>query len=676
MTLTPRFPALLHGGDYNPDQWLDRPDILEKDVELMHKAHVNCVSLAIFAWARLEPEEGVYDFSWLDEVIDRLWKAGIHVILATPSGARPAWLAQKYPEVLRVNDRLQRNRFGGRHNHCPSSPVYLRKVREIDTALARRYAGHPAVIAWHISNEFSGSCYCLLCQERFRTFLKKRYGTLEEMNRRQWASFWSMAYQSWEQVEPPMPSGQMSNLTLRIDWQRFSTQQCKDFILMEREAVKAVCPELPVTANLMERFWDYDYFSLAEALDFVSWDSYPRWHSGDDVKTASDTAMWHDVMRSLKDQPFLLMESTPSLVNWVPVNKPKKPGMHLLSSLQAVAHGSDSVLYFQWRKGRGGAEQYHGAVVDHNGRDDTRTFRQVTDVGLALEKLESLCGASQKTEVCILYDWENRWALDFLQAARREHMHYTETVAGHYRALWQQGIGVDFRDMREETDLSGYRLVVAPLLYMQRGGIDRKLRDFVAGGGTLVATYFSGLADEDNLAFLSDTPHGLTEVLGVRTEEIDALYDSEENRLVTRDGQSFSLTELCEIISPVSGDVEVLATYGSDWYQGLPCLTRHLYGEGQAFCLAAQAEQAGLDWLYGRLAADLGLHAAWCAPLPAGVVATERGGCAFLQNYTDKPQPVSLPGRFESLLTGETLTGTLTLQPYGIAVLRAAETAI
>lgn len=277
---TPRFPVFLHGGDYNPDQWLDHPEILEQDIELMHKAHVNCVSIAIFAWARLEPEDGVYDFAWLDEVIDRLWRGGIHIILATPSGARPAWMAQKYPEVLRVNQHYERYHFGGRHNHCLTSPVYRRKVREMDTALAQRYAHHPAVILWHLSNEFSGDCYCPLCQEKFRQWLKKRYGTLENLNQAWWTSFWSHRYTDWSQVEAPGEMAETSTNGMFIDWRRFSTHQCKTFMMAERDAVQAVDATLKCTANLMERFWDYDYFSLAEGMDVVSWDSYPAWHSG------------------------------------------------------------------------------------------------------------------------------------------------------------------------------------------------------------------------------------------------------------------------------------------------------------------------------------------------------------------------------------------------------------
>ena len=669
MTFTPRFPRFLHGGDYNPDQWLNYPEILEKDVELMKQAHVNCVSLGIFSWAFLEPEEGVYNFAWLDSVIDRLWENGIHVILATPSGARPAWMAQKYPEVLRVDDKFHRRHFGERHNHCPSSPVYQEKVRAIDTALAKRYANHPAVILWHISNEFSGDCWCPLCQEKFRGWLKDKYKTLDNLNEKWWTGFWSMRYTDWSQIEPPSPMGQMSSTSMRVDWRRFSTQQCKDFITMERDALRAVNPDLLCTANLMERFFDYDYFSLAEAIDVVSWDSYPEWHSGDDVAKAAEFAMNHEMMRSFKDQPFLLMESTPSLVNWKPVNKLKRPGMHLLSSMQALAHGSQSVLYFQWRKGRGGAEMFHGAVVDHDGRSDTRVFKDVTQVGEALEKLAPIYDAPKApAEVCVIYDTQSRWALDFAQAAQKGNMHYYDTVNMHYRSLWQLGCNVDFRDMRECTDLSRYKLVVAPLLFMFRNDFAQKLRAFVENGGTLLTTYFSGVVDETDLAWLGGVPHGLIDVLGIRATELDSLHPGESNELVMNDGRRFTVKELCELPAPEGA--QVLGTYASDFYAGLPCLTRNAFGHGQAYYLAAKLEQAGLDAIYTQLADELILTRALPDALPAGVIATERGGAVFLQNYSGTDQTVTLSCEYIDLLTDKTVSGRFTLPVNGIMILK------
>ncbi len=658
----------LHGGDYNPDQWLEYPEILEKDVELMRRAHVNCVSVGIFAWAALEPEEGKYDFAWLDRVIDRLWKAGIHVDLATPSGARPAWMAQKYPEVLRVREDFTRNHFGTRHNHCPSSPVYREKVRAIDSALAERYGHHPAVLLWHISNEFGGDCRCELCAKRFREFLREKYGSLAELNRSWWTAFWSMRYTDWEQIEPPSTRGQSASPAMWVDWRRFSTKQCRDFIRMEKEAVQKWNPELPVTTNLMHRFGDYDYFSLAEEIDVVSWDSYPAWGSGDDLQVACDHAMEHDLMRSLKRQPFLLMESTPSMVNWHTVNKPKRPGMHLLSSMLPVALGSDSVMYFQWRKGRGGAEMFHGAVVGHDGTGETRTFREVTQVGEALEKLTQLLHSERRAEVCVLYDWQNRWALDYAQMGRRGDQKYLETVNAHYRALWTQGIAVDFCDMREVTDLSSYRLVVAPMLFMLRGGIEEKLRAFAEGGGCLVATYLTGVIGENGLAWLGETPHALTDVLGVRVLEMDTLYDQDACSLVTRDGEE-RVGPVCEVID--APDADVIGTYGPEqFYAGTPCLTRHAFGHGKAFYMAARMGQEGLDRFYRKLAEELRLKKALPGRLPEGVVAQERAGWVFLMNFSGAEQRCRLDGRWTDALSGETVSAEALLPVNGVMVLR------
>ncbi len=670
MTFTPRFPVFLHGGDYNPDQWLDRPDILERDVEMMHKAHVNCVSIGIFSWALLEPQEGVYDFAWLDDVIDRLWKGGIHVILATPSGARPAWMAQKYPEVLRVNDKYQRYHFGGRHNHCLTSPVYRRKVREMDTRLAQRYAGHPAVILWHLSNELSGDCWCDKCQAKFRTWLKEKYGTLDNLNQAWWTTFWSHRYTDWSQVEAPGPMAETSTNAMFIDWRRFSTWQCKTFMMAERDAVKAADPTLQVTANLMERFWDYDYFDLAEGMDVVSWDSYPLWHAGDDVARAAEFAMNHDMMRSYKDQPFLLMESTPSQVNWKPVNKLKRPGMHLLSSMQALAHGSQSVLYFQWRKGRGAAEQFHGAVVDHDGRDDTRVFRDVTAVGEALERLQPLYGREKApARACIIYDWSNWWAIDYAQTGQAKNMKYFDSVNMHYRSLWQLGVNVDFRDERC-TDLSRYGLVICPMLFMLTEGFSKVLRDYVEKGGTLLVTYFSGVVDDTGNAWLGGAPHNLVDVLGVRATELDALFPEDEQGLVMADGRAFKVTELCEI--PEMHGAEALGAYQTDFYGGMPCLTRHAFGQGQSYYLAAKVEQSGLDAIYTALAKQLALPCALPDALPEGVIATERGGAVFLQNYTGKAQSVTLDGAYTDLLTGQAVSGTFELPVNGAMVLAKA----
>ena len=311
---TPKFPALLHGGDYNPGQWLDRPDILEQDLVLMKEAGCNAMSLGIFDWIRLEPQEGRYDFDWLEAIIDRLYANGIYTVLATPSGARPSWMAQKYPEVLRVGSDGERILFSGRHNHCLSSPVYRKKVHDINAALAKRFGSHPAVILWHISNEYGGECHCELCQENFRKWLKKKYKTLDTLNRAYWSAFWSHTYTDWSQLHSPSEHGEHSIHNLVLDWKRFTTDMTVDFMKAEAAPIREICPEIPVTTNMMELYSGLNYYKFKDVCDVLSWDNYPLWHSEGENSVPIHTAMAHDMIRSIHpDRPWLMMESSPAL---------------------------------------------------------------------------------------------------------------------------------------------------------------------------------------------------------------------------------------------------------------------------------------------------------------------------------------------------------------------------
>lgn len=668
--LIPKFPRFLHGGDYNPDQWLDRPDILEKDIELMKKAHINCVSVGIFAWAKLEPQEGEYRFDWLREIIDNLYRNGIYTVLATPSGAKPVWMSEKYPEIRRVSQHLVRDETGGRHNHCYTSPLYREKVKAIDTALAKEFSSHPGVILWHLSNEYGGTCYCPLCQAAFREWLKRKYGTLEELNHQWWADFWSHTYTDWEQIHAPVPNGEMSTHGLLLDWKRFTTDQVIDFMKLERDAVKAAGPELPVTTNFMYYFDDYNYGKFRDELDVISWDSYPWWKEGDNSQVASQVALWHDVMRSLKKQPFLLMESTPSMTNWTPVSRLKRPGMHLAQSMQAVAHGSNSVQYFQFRKSRGSTEKFHGAVVDHYGGADTRVFRDVTEVGEHLESMASLYSSEVRAQAALILDTENGWAIKGAQGPRNCGIHYVETAQQHYKALWKQGIAMDVVD--EEADLSGYKLVIAPMLYLLRGGIEEKLRTFVENGGTLVGTYLTGFVNENDLCHLGGWPGaGLMDVFGVWNESTDGLWDGETNTLRTEDGVAYEVRELCALLH--ARGAKVLGTYGEDFYQGEPALTVHEFGKGKTYYIGARTEDRFCDDFYHRLAEELGLKKALGADPPQGVEAClredEDGEYLFLQNFSGEAKTVSLPEGYRDFFSGEPAQSA-TLREYDSVLLR------
>lgn len=673
--LTPKFPKFVHGGDYNPDQWLDHPEILEEDIKLMKEAHCNCMSIGIFAWATLEPEEGVYRFEWLDSVIDNLYNNGIYTVLATPSGARPHWMAKKYPEVLRVGPNRVRNLFGKRHNHCYTSPIYREKVWQINTKLAQRYSNHPGVILWHLSNEYSGDCHCELCQKAFREYLKDKYKTLDNLNKAWWTSFWSHTYTDWSQIESPAPHGEDIVHGMNLDWNRFVTHQTSDFIKWEAKAVKSVNPDIPTTINMMMYFDGLNYQVIKDDIDVISWDAYPKWHHvGDETQVASEFAMYHDLMRSLKDRPFMLMESTPSMTNWQEVSKLKRPGMHLLSSLQAVAHGSNSVQYFQWRKSRGSSEKLHGAVVDHYGKSDTRVFRDVRDVGIALEKLQCLYDSNVKAKVALIFDVENAWGVNDSQGPRNCGVKYKETVLAHYRALWELGVSVDIIDMT--CDLSKYNVVIAPMVYMLRDGFSDRVKKFVSDGGSFVMTYWSGIVNETDLCFLGGMPGEMMDVMGIRSEEIDSLYDGETNCIV-KCGEApdtmkekYTASELCDLIHCITA--KPLYTYGEDFYAGMAALTENDFGNGKAYYIASRNEPAFQKDFYRELLKRADVEPNFKGELPYGVTVGKRVGdkdYLFVQNYTKNDQTLTLDREYTDILSGEKYTGTLSLKPYDVKVI-------
>lgn len=653
-----RWRTLLHGADYYPEQWLEHPDILKKDLEYMKKAKINVVSLGVFAWSMLEPEEGVYDFGWMEHTIDTLYQNNIAVMLATPSGARPKWMSDKYPEVLRVDENRVRHLFGERHNHCYTSPVYREKTAAVNRELSRRFGSHPAVIAWHISNEYGGECHCPLCQQAFREWLEKRYETIEQLNKAWETTFWSHRYQDFLQIESPSPMGESKLHGLNLDWKRFVTDRTVDFAKHEIESIRKEGSDLPTTINLMYDFNGLNYYKFKDVVDIISWDAYPVWHKEKETHTAMDTAMQHDFMRSILKKPFLLMESCPTATNWQSVSKLKKPGILLAASLQAIAHGSDSVQYFQLRQSRGASEKFHGAVIDHYGGADTRVFGEVSGVGEALEKLAQTAGSHTAAKAAVMYDRENRWAMEDSQGPRNKGLFYKETVLKSYGALRKAGLDVDVIDM--EQSLEKYEIVAAPMLYMLRGGFEKKAEAFVKQGGTLIFTYWSGIVNDTDLCFLGGTPHGLLGVFGIRSMEIDGLYDGEENRAIPKKNVSLELSReyrcknLCDLVK--TEGAEVLAEYGDDFYAGMPALTVHAYGEGRAYYVCADFEEAFYQDLYQKIIRQQNITPL-LLEIPEGVEVTsredEKNRYLFIQNFNREAILVKLPEENAEILFGE-----------------------
>jgi len=672
------FSQIAHGGDYNPDQWIDcYPEVVEEDLRLMDLAGCNTFSLGIFAWARYEPREGEYYFDWMRDILDRLHAAGKQVVLATPSGSKPAWLSRAYPEIRRVDTDGRRDHHHGRHNHCFTSPVYRKKIAELNRRLAEQFGSHPAVKMWHISNEYSGECHCDLCHKAFRDWLKNRYGSLEKLNHAWWAHFWSHTFHEWEEIDPR----DVSIDGMALDWKRFVTYQTVEFMKAEIAALRQGGTDLPMTTNMMGFFPHIDYWRFLEVVDVVADDCYPGWNDDEsDWRIAAGLGLVHDMHRSMKGgKPWLLLESCPDTPQWFGIPKLKRPGVYRTEMLQALAHGADAIMYFQWRKGRGAYEKFHGAVVDHEGSERPRIFRQVSELGNTLTRLDSVVGSTTRPEVALIMDWEVRWAMDTSKGVANPLGGdvYMRPLREAHRSFWRRGIPTDV--VESSCDLNSYKLVVAPQLYLLKPGVAERLRDFVEQGGTLMLTWRSGIVNESNLCFQGGFPGGgLRELCGVWAEEIDYLRAGESQEVVMSEGNSLGLCQpcktgpICEILH--AEGAEVLATVTTDFYAGHPVLTRNRVGKGSVFYQGAPLGEAFQEELTDALQRECDLDPIIRTALPLGVGVQQRTDgeqeFVFIQNFTKDSKEVQLDQRdYICMERDAEVASCLTLDPWQTRIL-------
>ncbi|MGW6023064.1 beta-galactosidase [Streptomyces sp. NPDC055099] len=593
-----RVASLGYGGDYNPEQW--GPEVHAEDTELMREAGVNLVTLGIFSWAKTEPAPGAYDFTWLDGHMDRLAEAGVAVSLATMTASPPPWLTRLHPATLPVTEDGVRLHPGSRQHWCPSSPVYRTHAVRLAERLATRYGEHPALALWHIGNEYgchiSRHCHCEVSTAAFRRWLRERYGTVAALNDAWSTDFWSQRYGTFEEIHTPRKAPSFRNPAQQLDYWRFSSDELLACYLAEKRVLTRVTPHIPVTTNFVPVAKTLDLFAWAPHLDVVSYDSYPDPHDPDSLHR---TAFSYDVMRGLQGgQPWLLLEQAPGAVNWRERNGRKPPGRMRLDSWQAVAHGADSVLFFQWRQSRGGAEKFHSAMVPHGGRQ-TRIFREVRELGAELAAHPGLLGAApERADAALLMDWPSWWALE-LDAHPSADVTFLDAALAHHKPLYDASVACDVVPV--DGDLTRYRLLLIPNLYSVTKETAERIRAYVHGGGTLLMSYFSGIVDEHDRVHLGGYPAPFRELLGLRVEEFDPGPDGTWAEEIHLEG--------AEAVSTSSA--------------GAPTVTRHPYGEGVAWYLSTRPTPREMRELLDRVRAECGVEPV-LPGLPEGAQARAR----------------------------------------------------
>ena len=647
------------GGDYNPEQWPEH--VWPEDVALMREAGVNLVSLGIFSWAWLEPKQGHFEFGWLDRIVELLHAGGISIDLANASATPPPWFSRAFPQSLPVDVDGVRRSYGGRQAFCPSSPEYRAAAAALTTAIAERYADHPAVVMWHVHNEYgchNWDCYCDVSAAAFRAWLQRRYGDLDELNDAWGTAFWSQRYYDWAEVIPPRrPSyNTFANPTQQLDFARFSSDELLDCYRAEAAIIRSHS-DRPVTTNFMGFFKPLDYWRWSQEMDLVSNDHYRIAEFGSRGAT-HDLAMVADLIRSVSDRtPWLLMEHSTSAVNWQRRNPAKSPGQMRRDSLTHVARGADGALFFQWRASQAGAEKFHSGMLPHAGTDSAR-WREVRALGADLNSIAAVTGSRTQADIAIVFDWEAWWGVE-LDSHPSMDVNQLDRVRRWHRSLWEGGYTCDF--VHPDRDLARYKVVLVPALYLTTDEGGANIAAVVERGGTVIVGYFSGVVDPNDHIRLGGYPGAFRELLGVRTEEFSPLMAGEQVDLIVAPALSewarSSATIWTELVGKVDDDVEVLASFGGGNFAGHPVVTRRTDAStaGSAWYVATELSDQLLFDLLRRAATAAGVSPVlsadqWPADFDAVVREDDRAQYLFAINSSGADVEIDWAGT--DLLTG------------------------
>ena len=665
-----------YGGDYNPDQWPE--EVWDDDVRLMKKAGVNLVSVGIFSWAKIETSEGVYDFDWLDRIIDKLGEAGIAVDLASATASPPMWLTQAHPEVLWKDYRGDVCQPGARQHWRPTSPVFREYALKLCRAMAEHYKGNPYVVAWHVSNEYG--ChnrfdYSEDAEHAFQQWCEERYGTIDAVNDAWGTAFWAQRMNDFSEIVPPrfIGAGNFMNPGKLLDFKRFSSVALKACYIAERDTLAEITPDLPLTTNFMVSASGsvLDYDDWGDEVDFVSNDHYFIPGEAHLDELAFSASLVDGIAR--KD-PWFLMEHSTSAVNWREINYRKEPGQLVRDSLAHVAMGADAVCYFQWRQSKAGAEKFHSAMVPHAG-EDSAVFRDVCELGADLNKLsdEGILGSRlAKSRVAVVFDYESEWATEHT-ATPTQHVHHVDEPLAWFRALADQGVTADVVPVRGAWD--GYEMVVLPSVYLLSEETTRRVRDYVVGGGRLVVTYYTGISDEKDHVWLGGYPGSIRDVVGVRVEEFMPMgndFTGVPDHLDLSNGAVAH--DIADVIGSVDGTATVLATFKDNpWtgMDGVPAIVANTFGEGRSVYVGARLGREGLALSLPEILESLGMAEA--GGNDGRVLHVEREGAdgsRFVFSFNRTHETVRVPVEGEVVVSSfaDVDGETASIKPNGVIV--------
>ncbi len=663
---------MLYGGDYNPNQW--PREEWEKDLKYLKECRINSVTINVFSWAQLQPDERTYYFDELDEFIELCEKEEMEVVLATATAAMPAWMVKRYPEVCRVDFDGRKRKFGKRHNACPNSLVYQKYAVQLVERLAQRYGKKEIIKAWHINNEYGGACFCETCEKEFRIWLQKKYHTLQMLNTAWNTQFWGHIIYEWDEIVAPNLLSEANAKDdsafegISVDYRRFNSDGLLNNFLMEKEAIRRYDEKTPVTTNLMGTYKTVDYFRWGKEMDFVSWDNYP---SDEDPKSL--TAMRHDLMRGLKNgKPFLIMEQNPTQQTFEKFTR-KEPGKMRALSYQAMGHGADGILYFQLKQSMGASEKYCGSVISVQGYEDTRVYREVKALGEELEKMgDCFMDAVTPAKVGIYFDWESYWSVEYdRNRGVNKEIQYVNMVHEYYQYFYDRNIPVDM--VSKTSDFHKYKLIIGACMYMVGTELGEKVEDYVEQGGRFLATYMSGLVDSSVKIVRGGYAGNLSRVLGIQIEEMDYIGSDLKNRVRFTETDIFESVQQCDIVHLRTA--KSCADYCEEgfYYLGMPAVTENEYGRGKAYYIGTRMEQNGIRFLMDKICDAAEIKPIFDENSELEISCREKGTDMyyFLINFKDKSLtvPQKIWGK-KNIVTDSIVPDRAELKQYEVLVVR------